>query len=1500
MKKIKLFLAAMAAMVGLSANAWDGSAGKVYLQNVGSGLYWGAGDHLNWGTRAMLVENPEYVTLSLADGVYKLESQVSNGGTAYYFNGDYMDNASPVSLTITQSGDYWTIVKSDNSETYGYDGSSTVLGKSVNVSTDNGKWIIRTHDEMLADLANGTVANPKDATFLFLDPGFGRNNRNVGSWTVSDDCTNKNLNGANPNNYGCGESYHSKFTISQTAEVPNGVYKVSGRAFYRQDGSDNTRIPYLEANGQKSSFPLMNTGINSMKGAQESFMAGKWSIDPMIVEVTTGSLEIKMVCEQTSLWCILDGFELDYYGPITLADLPLDEAYVNSYNEALNAAQAYQSQDMFDADKTALNSVISANELDASTKKQGELADVQTAIANLKAAAAAAAIAVEQYTRYTTAVSTINGGTNVDLTAIINNPSFESEAAGVLVSTGWTNEGAGMQGQTNTGFDGYKDGNVFAERWIASGHIEALKTYQKLTLPAGIYELSVVATFNGNGASMFVGDATTPITDPTTYKLLFKASDKEQVTFGIQAIDPTGSWLKADNFKLTYVGEDFPTYTLVTGKMSNAAAEAQNNAETTFNNNKTVNNYNALLEAITAAQNSKEAYVKAANAIADANSLKEAHNFATSEAATTFADAIAAVQAKYDNGTLTNDEANAGGSLGTVVTGWHGGNNTPAAVYLRDGFALGEFEADPALHVNTWSTEGDSDGTGFSVPFYESWTADANSLPESTLTGTLNNLPNGLYKVSAWVRVSAKSGVEATAATGITMDINGGGEGDYIPVDVTEGDQVGTSQFNIGTYEAQGLVKDGKLSLNFNVAADNNISWLSFKNIKYTKVRDLTPEEMAVVPTGVTLDKTEVTLTATEPSVTLTPTFEPENATNTVTWASSDETVATVADGVVTAVSSGTTTITVKSTLDENVSASATVTVSFPETEVAAYTNDGATRYVHHYGDNIIKNGTFQYPNPFQGWKSGANGNCDANNFNIVTEDENKYIQAKQSMGAGDSHSISTGWPIEAGKTYVFGYKVKASKAGTMQFLVTSLTNSIGTETAQLDTENERKAKSVTTSWTDVKYEFTNSDNYAFVQFRARWMADSQSFDDFYLVEKTADDDVIGNVQYAIDAIPTSNIGTGAFRYSQDAIDAANALVQGTATVEDVTNAYNAVTTLNVPEATQAYNLVFNCEGHNYTGNALTLIPNPAQTQGLYGLKYLAPANVNLAQAFYFVHTTGNKYKVYAIDNDLNQRYITTQAEGYGTTWYEGIRTIDDASKAMEIEIRPNGEGLYLLWNTGANKAIAHNGTNNNDFFTNNTANFQFVETQKPSITINTTAAGWGTTMLPFAVASLPSGVKAYSVSGLDGKNNDHLTLAEVNALEANKPYIIEGAWEETLTGDAQGAALSYTDGLLTGVYERTAAPNESYILQKQNDVVGFYQVDTNEAQPNVPANRAYLTAPASGGVKAFFLGDTEDAIKGVFDGVAAGEIYDIAGRKVTKMQKGNVYIVNGKKVIVK
>ena len=759
----------------------------------------------------------------------------------------------------------------------------------------------------------------------------------------------------------------------------------------------------------------------------------------------------------------------------------------------------------------------------------------------------------------------------------------------------------------------------------------------------------------------------------------------------------------------------------------------------------------------------------------------------------------------------------------------------------------------------------------------------------------IENIPNGTYTA----RVQA---VSSGTAKFYVNDV----EADIDSKDDVTNQTTASNAFGAGFFWKTLQVTVTDRTLKIGVKSDDTDKVLYFDNFELlmTNYKPVMAVSVDTHPIEVTIGSTAQIQATTIPV---------DASFNAITFTSNNEEVATVdATGLVTPVSEGTAIVTVSAMEMESGTSTLTQTInvtvvsgSYTEAELpeSYYVNDGATRTVYTAtGENIIKNGAFEYPNGYYGWKNGAKGDLSSEKFDIVTdESENKYLQAKNSEGAGGAGSISTAWEIEEGKTYVFGFKAKANKEVNAEYLVPSMTNTVGTETAQLNTQDERKAQTIGTSWTDFKYEFTNTDGYQYFQFRARWLANNISFDDFYLAE--AKYTLEGNVDYAKNAIPTFNIGDEAFRIPQSAINAANSLRQGTATVEDVQAAYDAVTTLNVPDPEQAYHIIFYSPDHIANGYALTLIPNPAQTQGLYGLKYLTYQNDFLAQAFYFTHTTGNKYKLHIMGFDGNPRYLTTATLGYGTdNFHEGIRLIEDEDKALEIEIRSAAKWEYVLWNTLANKAIAHNGNNNNDMFTNNSATFSFNMAEKPWANINTTDAGYGTLMVPFPVSSLPTGVKAYTCSAIDGAT---LKLDEVTALEPNIPYIIEGAWEEKLTGDfSRGYQECFTEGLLTGTYCGVEVPVGSYVLQKQGGVVGFYNV-TEASVSNrpvyVPANHAYLTAPSEARALYFNNATAIRAIEALTSGEA--EIYNAAGARQNSLQKGvNIIKQGGKtfKVMVK
>jgi hypothetical protein len=324
----------------------DFADGKYILVNTASEKAWGAGN--SWGTQATLVDHPEYVTLlKQPDGTYFMESQVSNGGESYYFNGDYMDQTPPLNLTIktvsligenaVDGSPVYVYTISNGDNYFGWDGETTVLGKNLPADSENALWIIASIDDAVAGLAAATADDPMDATFLFLDPNFGRNNRNKSAWTGDDFGVGGDNSNMNAEKWG-GNS--QTFDISQTAEVPNGTYIVTWNGFYRYNNTeDNTNDVAIAAHADGSevinSFVYLNDedypltsiadedaseALNgalpfSQADASAAFGQGLYEQSAKVV-VTDGQLTIgiKKTEHMGTDWTVWDNFRLTYLG----------------------------------------------------------------------------------------------------------------------------------------------------------------------------------------------------------------------------------------------------------------------------------------------------------------------------------------------------------------------------------------------------------------------------------------------------------------------------------------------------------------------------------------------------------------------------------------------------------------------------------------------------------------------------------------------------------------------------------------------------------------------------------------------------------------------------------------------------------------------------------------------------------------------------------------------------------------------------------------------------------------------------------------------------------------------------------------------------------------------------------------------------------------------------------------------------------------------------------
>ena len=327
--------------------------GKYILQNVATGKFFNGGN--SWGTRSSLVDHPEYMLLTkLDDGTHRLESRQNNGGEQFYLGPNYfVDNGTPMPLTFTPVAEgVYTITCTGESGTglLGYDGSTTVLsGTLTDATSADAQWFVISEEKMAAMMAEASVENPVDVTFFIKDANFSRNSRDADAWVWETE--NHNIAGDNTNF--CAESWTHTFVLSQELELPNGVYMLNAQA---------ALTDYTNAYDQRDDYPVVYAGdetvkfcemeeadrATSMSQLSNSFSAGKYFVDPVIVEVTDGKLTIGAKCNATDYWCIFDNFSLTYF-----ADADIDAvraAYpkntgattgINEVNTGVNTGAIY-------------------------------------------------------------------------------------------------------------------------------------------------------------------------------------------------------------------------------------------------------------------------------------------------------------------------------------------------------------------------------------------------------------------------------------------------------------------------------------------------------------------------------------------------------------------------------------------------------------------------------------------------------------------------------------------------------------------------------------------------------------------------------------------------------------------------------------------------------------------------------------------------------------------------------------------------------------------------------------------------------------------------------------------------------------------------------------------------------------------------------------------------------------------------------------------------------
>ena len=168
----------------------------------------------------------------------------------------------------------------------------------------------------------------------------------------------------------------------------------------------------------------------------------------------------------------------------------------------------------------------------------------------------------------------------------------------------------------------------------------------------------------------------------------------------------------------------------------------------------------------------------------------------------------------------------------------------------------------------------------------------------------------------------------------------------------------------------------------------------------------------------------------------------------------------------------------------------------------------------------------------------------------------------------------------------------------------------------------------------------------------------------------------------------------------------------------------------------------------------------------------------------------------------------------------------------------------------------------------------------------------------------LPANVEAATV---DGETSGTLTLnwryATGDVIPGGTAVLLKAITADSydLTYVANDPTTAPTGNLLHGsdVATTTTGGTKYYALQDGANSIGFYWMTDDGAAFESGAHKAWLALPA-GGARFFTLDDETTSIESnLHETSTDGRYYNLNGQRIMQPSKG-LYIVNGKKVVVK
>ena len=199
------------------------------------------------------------------------------------------------------------------------------------------------------------------------------------------------------------------------------------------------------------------------------------------------------------------------------------------------------------------------------------------------------------------------------------------------------------------------------------------------------------------------------------------------------------------------------------------------------------------------------------------------------------------------------------------------------------------------------------------------------------------------------------------------------------------------------------------------------------------------------------------------------------------------------------------------------------------------------------------------------------------------------------------------------------------------------------------------------------------------------------------------------------------------------------------------------------------------------------------------------------------------------------------------------------------------------------------------------------ISNDMPSVNVIVSEAGFATFTSSVALDFSSSAIKAYKAT----VSSSNITFTKMDQVAAGEGVLLyaEGGKTEDIpvgsksvadTDNAFVGTLTDIDALATN--EATAAFT-NYILNDGASGIGFYKANGQK----VAAGKAYLQVESSAGAKTFFGFDSLLGIDGVVTGINEVKatskdnmLYNLNGVRVAVPTQKGVYILNGKKYVVK